>query len=138
VSSEQVDFPYAAQAALILRTTHYLSTRKVTEDIEIVLTNRPNERFPASAIQSARRGHWGIEGLHNVRDVTFAEDRSTLRTEHGPRNWASLRNLVIGLCAIDSACEERRTQSVANFRRRAQNERSSGVALVSRPLLESS
>ena len=32
------------------------------------------------------RGHWGIENrLHWVRDVTFDEDRSQIRT--GPRGW---------------------------------------------------
>jgi hypothetical protein len=43
------------------------------------------------------RGHWAIEnGLHYVRDVTFAEDASQLRTGNGPQVMACLRNLVIG------------------------------------------
>jgi hypothetical protein len=43
------------------------------------------------------RGHWGIEnGLHYVRDVTFAEDASRLRTGTGPQIMACLRNLAIG------------------------------------------
>jgi hypothetical protein len=43
------------------------------------------------------RGHWGIEnGLHYVRDVTFAEDASRLRTGNGPQIMACLRNLAIG------------------------------------------
>ena len=44
------------------------------------------------------RGHWGIEnGLHYVRDVTFAEDASRLRTGNGPQIMACLRNLAIGV-----------------------------------------
>jgi hypothetical protein len=44
------------------------------------------------------RGHWQIEnGLHHVRDVTFAEDASQLRTGAGPQVMACLRNLVIGV-----------------------------------------
>jgi predicted transposase YbfD/YdcC len=44
------------------------------------------------------RGHWAIEnGLHHVRDVTFAEDASQLRTGSGPHTMACLRNLVIGV-----------------------------------------
>jgi hypothetical protein len=44
------------------------------------------------------RGHWAIKnGLHHVRDVTFAEDASHLRTGTGPQVMACLRNLVIGL-----------------------------------------
>ena len=44
------------------------------------------------------RGHWAIEnGLHYVRDVTFAEDASQIRAGTIPRAMASLRNLVIGI-----------------------------------------
>ncbi|MFJ1700134.1 hypothetical protein ACIO6T_22020 [Streptomyces sp. NPDC087532] len=42
------------------------------------------------------RGHWGIENLlHHVRDRTFREDGSEIRTGHLPRTMASLRNLAI-------------------------------------------
>jgi predicted transposase YbfD/YdcC len=43
------------------------------------------------------RGHWGIEALHHVRDVTFAEDACQVRTGAAPRAMASLRNLAIGI-----------------------------------------
>src|SRR6266568_4809422 len=44
------------------------------------------------------RGHWGIENSsHYVRDVTFGEDRSRLRTGSAPQILAALRNLVITL-----------------------------------------
>jgi hypothetical protein len=44
------------------------------------------------------RGHWAIEnGLHWIRDVTFAEDGSQVRTGTGPNVMASLRNLAIGV-----------------------------------------
>ncbi len=43
------------------------------------------------------RGHWKIENcIHWVRDVTFDEDRSQLRTGTAPRILATLRNLAIG------------------------------------------
>ena len=44
------------------------------------------------------RGHWAIENsLHWVRDVTFAEDGSQIRTGTAPQVMACLRNLVIGV-----------------------------------------
>jgi hypothetical protein len=43
------------------------------------------------------RGHWAIEALHHLRDVTFAEDGSQVRSGSGPHVMATLRNLVIGV-----------------------------------------
>jgi predicted transposase YbfD/YdcC len=44
------------------------------------------------------RGHWAIENrLHYVRDVTFGEDASQVRSGTAPEVLASLRNVVIGL-----------------------------------------
>ena len=43
------------------------------------------------------RGHWGIEALHHIRDVTFAEDGSQVRTGAAPTVMAALRNLAIGV-----------------------------------------
>ena len=44
------------------------------------------------------RGHWAIENrLHYVRDVTFGEDASQVRSGAAPEVLAALRNTVIGL-----------------------------------------
>jgi hypothetical protein len=42
-------------------------------------------------------GHWAIEALHHVRDTTFAEDGSQVRTGAAPTVMACLRNLVVGV-----------------------------------------
>ena len=50
------------------------------------------------------RGHWEIENrLHWVRDVTFQEDKSLVRTGNAPRVMASLRSLAISLLHIAAA-----------------------------------
>jgi hypothetical protein len=39
---------------------------------------------------------WIIENrLHFIRDTTFAQDASTVRTGHGPDNMAALRSFAI-------------------------------------------
>jgi hypothetical protein len=44
------------------------------------------------------RGQWTIENkVHWVRDVTFREDESRVRTGPRPHIMATLRNLAIGL-----------------------------------------
>jgi predicted transposase YbfD/YdcC len=46
----------------------------------------------------AVRGHWGIENsLHWVLDISFREDDSRLRKDHGPENLALLRRLAVSL-----------------------------------------
>jgi predicted transposase YbfD/YdcC len=40
---------------------------------------------------------WTIEALHHIRDTTFAEDASQVRTGNAPRAMASLRNLALGV-----------------------------------------
>nr|WP_281292159.1 hypothetical protein [Micromonospora olivasterospora] len=46
------------------------------------------------------RGHWAIETLHHIRDTTYAEDASRLRTGNSPRVMATLRNTAISLLRL--------------------------------------
>ena len=124
---------------MIVRTTHHLKSRRVTEETEIVLTSRPAAKLSAPQIQVFRRGHWTIEGpIHYVRDVTFGEDQSTIRTQHAPRNLGALRNLVIGLCALEAARKKKRASYLPRFRAAATNDHQIAVDLLSRPLLQES
>ena len=47
------------------------------------------------------RGHWAIEVHHHVRDTTYREDASRLRTGNAPRVLATLRNTAISLFRLD-------------------------------------
>jgi predicted transposase YbfD/YdcC len=48
-----------------------------------------------------KRNHWRIENkLHYVREVTYGEDSSRVRTAGAPRVTASFRNLVIGILCL--------------------------------------
>jgi hypothetical protein len=138
VTPETTGFPYAAQAAIIHRITHHLKSRLGTEDTEIVLTSRPADKMDADHIQKSRRGHWTLENpIHYVRDVTFQEDRSTARTGHLIPNLATLRNLVIGLCALDNARQgqSQRNSYLPRFRCAAKNNHQIAIDLLARPLL---
>lgn len=126
------------QAALINRTTHHLKSLRITEETEIVFSSRPASKMNAPQLQGFRRGHWSIESLHYVRDVTFGEDASTVRTAHAPQNLATLRNLVIGLCALDAARQNKRASYMPRFRSAANNHRQSVIELLTRPLLNGS
>jgi hypothetical protein len=55
------------------------------------------DRADEQAVLRFLRGHWTIEALHHIRDVSYAEDGCRIRTGHGPQAMAALRNLAIGV-----------------------------------------
>jgi hypothetical protein len=61
------------------------------------ITSLPFAQASPARLADLLRGHWAIEALHHLRDVTFAEDASQVRTGAGPHVMATLRNLVIGM-----------------------------------------
>jgi hypothetical protein len=61
------------------------------------ITSLPFELASPARLADLLRGHWAIEALHHLRDVTFAEDGSQVRTGAGPSVMACLRNLAIGV-----------------------------------------
>jgi predicted transposase YbfD/YdcC len=103
-------FPHAAQVFLVERYT----TRKVRKRIKnsrryktvqvktaiavLGITSLSAREAAPEHLATYVRGHWSIENrLHWVRDVTFREDASQIKTGSRPRIMATLRNLVIGL-----------------------------------------
>jgi hypothetical protein len=124
---------------VVTRTTHHLKSVTITQETEIVLTSRPAAKMNAAQLQAFRRGHWTIENpLHYVRDVTFGEDKSTARTKHAPQNHAALRNLVIGLCALDGARKNKKSSFLPRFRSAAKNDPQIAIDFLARPLLNGS
>ncbi|WP_406518174.1 ISAs1 family transposase [Streptomyces sp. NBC_00826] len=93
-----LDYPGARQAIQIVRWRRDRSTGKLTIERVYLITSL--DTYDATAAQLAIwiRGHWGIENLlHHVRDRTFREDDSKVRTGHLARTMASLRNLAISI-----------------------------------------
>ena len=101
-------FPYARQVALIERyVTRTVRVRKgkrwvkkqVKTAVAVFIITSLDAREAAPAhLAGYVRGHWTIENkVHYVRDVTYREDASRVRTGPRPRIMATLRNLAIGL-----------------------------------------
>ncbi|SEM21333.1 ISAs1 family transposase [Streptacidiphilus jiangxiensis] len=92
-----LDFPHAAQAVQIVRRRRIVAAGKVTLERVYAVTDLTAEQADAPEIAHRVREHWGIENkIHHVRDTTFAEDASRVRTGTSPRAMAALRNLAIG------------------------------------------
>jgi len=89
-------FPHAAQVFLIERHVRNLDGSPRSAIASLGITSATADRAGPERIAACVRGHWGIENkLHWVRDVTYGEDASRVRTGHAPQNMASLRNLAI-------------------------------------------
>jgi predicted transposase YbfD/YdcC len=55
----------------------------------------------------AVRGHWEIENcLHWSLDVTFAEDQSRVRKDHGPTNLGMFRRLALSILQQDTSSKD--------------------------------
>ena len=88
-------FPDAHQALKIIRRRRDRHGRWSVQTLYAITSLDARQAEPA-LLATWVRGHWSIEArLHWVRDVTFGEDHSQVRTDHGPTNLAALRTLAI-------------------------------------------
>jgi len=101
-------FPHARQVALVERyVTRTVRVKKGKRWIRqqrrsavavFIITSLSSREAGPEHIAAYVRGHWTIENkVHWVRDVTFREDSSQVRTGPLPRVMATFRNLAIGL-----------------------------------------
>ncbi|MGK5451358.1 ISAs1 family transposase [Streptomyces radiopugnans] len=91
-----IAFPHAHLAIRVHRRRKQTGRRETRETVYAVTSLDAHQTTPTE-LAAAIRGHWTVEALHHVRDVTYAEDTSTLHTGTAPRAMATLRNLAIGL-----------------------------------------
>ncbi len=75
-----------------------------TVEVVYAICSAAFEQARPDMIATWLRGHWGIEDrVHWVRDVTYDEDRSTVRTGTAPQAMATLRNTAINLHRLAGA-----------------------------------
>jgi predicted transposase YbfD/YdcC len=89
-------FPGARQAVQIKRRRTDHKTGKTTVKTVYAVASLSAEQATPAQLARLVRGHWTIETLHYIRDTTFAEDASQVRTGNTPRAMATWRNLAIG------------------------------------------
>jgi hypothetical protein len=91
-------WPGLAQVFQLERQVTRKKTQMTVREVVFGVTSLPPEQADAERLLILSRGHWGIENrLHWVRDVTFAEDKSRIRSGHAPQVMATLRNIAISL-----------------------------------------
>jgi predicted transposase YbfD/YdcC len=111
LNAYRADWPKLAQVIRVERERRKGSETTVEVAYDITSLDRP--RADATRLLDRIRSHWGIENrLHYVRDVTFGEDASRVRSGSAPQVLAAFRNTVIhlleGVEATSKAAARRR------------------------------
>jgi hypothetical protein len=89
-------FPGARQVFRLRRDVGGLDGVRTSKQVVYAITSLPADLAPPAHLNHYVRRHWTVENrLHYVRDVTFREDSSQLRTGSAPRALATFRNLSI-------------------------------------------
>ncbi len=95
-------WPHLAQVCRVERRRVVLATggliAKESREVTYSMTSRDAAQADGRTLATLMRGHWGIENrTHWVRDVTFGEDASQIRTGAAPEVRSILLNLVTAL-----------------------------------------
>jgi predicted transposase YbfD/YdcC len=87
---------------MVLRTRTVAG--QTSEELSYFISSLPPK---VKTFAKAVRDHWGIENRVNwILDVTFAEDKSRIRSDHGPENLAMFRRLALSILQNDSTVKD--------------------------------
>ena len=92
-----LDFPHVGQAFRITRETIDKKTGKFSNETIYGITSQTVDQSSPAQILADNRKHWSVESCHWMIDWNYDEDRSLIRTGHGPENITRLRRFAIGL-----------------------------------------
>lgn len=95
------DWPGLAQALSVERRVTHKGTGETRCEVAYAVTSLPPVQATPAQLLQVWREHWHIETrLHWVRDVTYDEDRSTVRAGTIPQAMAAIRNTAIGVMRV--------------------------------------
>jgi predicted transposase YbfD/YdcC len=99
--ADYLTWPGHQQVFQLVRQRTNRRTGEVCGETVYGITSLSPARAGATFVLERARNHWIIEnGSHYVRDVTFAEDQSQVRTGSIPQVMAAFRNTAIALLRL--------------------------------------
>ena len=78
----------------VTRTTYLKSSDKVSKEISFYISSK---KMSPQEYNFGIRAHWGVESMHYIKDVTFGEDASLVRTGNAPTNFSIIRNIAMNV-----------------------------------------
>jgi len=98
------DWPGLRRVLKMERRITNKRTGVIREEEAYAITSLEEERASVKQLLKLWREHWHIENkLHYVRDVTYREDKSTVRAGKIPEVMAALRNAAITMMRMEGA-----------------------------------
>jgi predicted transposase YbfD/YdcC len=99
-----LNFPYVGQAFVVARESIDKKTGEYSSDIAYGIASKTPEQADPQRVLATNRGHWSIENsCHYIIDWNYDEDRSRIRTGHGPENVTRLRRFAITIIKLQGA-----------------------------------
>ena len=95
--NDYLDFPHVGQVFMIEREVFHKKNGKTSLESVVGVTSRPPEQASPTRVLATNRGHWAVESFHYMLDWNFNEDRSRIRTGHGPENVTRLRRFAVSV-----------------------------------------
>jgi len=100
--ADYLTWPGQQQVFHLVRTRTNCRTGEVSDETVYGITSLSPAKADAAFVLDRIRTHWMIEnGSHYVRDVTFAEDLSQVRTGAIPQVMTAFRNTAIALLRLN-------------------------------------
>jgi predicted transposase YbfD/YdcC len=93
---DDLPFPGASQAYLIERHVTDTAGKPLSAVAALGIASPTSDQATPADLAAYVQGQWAVEAHHWLRDTTWREDNSQVRTRSGPRVMAALRNLAIG------------------------------------------
>jgi predicted transposase YbfD/YdcC len=78
----------------VTRTTYFKKNDKISKEISFYISSK---NLSAKEYTHGIRAHWSVEAMHYVKDVTFGEDASLIRTKNAPTNFSIIRNISMNV-----------------------------------------
>jgi predicted transposase YbfD/YdcC len=78
----------------VTRTTYYKNNDKLSTETSFYISSK---KMSAKEYNLGIRAHWSVESMHYIKDVTFGEDASLIRTKNAPTNFSIIRNIAMNV-----------------------------------------
>ena len=78
----------------VTRNTYFKNSDKHSSEISFYISSK---KMSAKEYNNGIRAHWAVEAMQHVKDVTFGEDASLIRTKNAPTNFSIIRNITLNI-----------------------------------------